>query len=104
MGDVFVIQFATLDGVASDPDGRWGTSYCGWAFRDGSGPVSDDKFRLGPRMENGIQLYGRKAWEHFSRLWPNRHTAYATVMNKVPKRVASRTGIDASAWSNSRAP
>jgi hypothetical protein len=55
-------------------------------------------------MENGIQLYGRKAWEHFSRLWPNRHTAYATVMNKVPKRVASRTGIDASAWSNSRAP
>ena len=51
MGDVIVIQFATLDGVVSDPDGRWGTGYGGWAFRYGPGPVSDDKFRLGARME-----------------------------------------------------
>ena len=69
MGDVIVIQFSTLDGVVSDPDGRMGTGYGGWAFKYGSGPVSDDKFRLGGRMTHGVQLYGRRTWEHFARLW-----------------------------------
>jgi dihydrofolate reductase len=101
MGDIIVIQFATLDGVVSDPDGRGGTGYGGWAFKYGPGPVSDDKFRLGERMTDGVQLYGRRTWEHFSRLWPARDTPYARVMNTVPKRVATRGGIDASAWSNS---
>jgi dihydrofolate reductase len=103
MSDVIVIQFVTLDGVVSDPDGRWGTGYGGWAFKYGSGPVSDDKFRLGARMTDGVQLYGRRTWEHFARLWPGRDTDYARVMNSVPKRVATRTGIDATAWSNSAA-
>jgi dihydrofolate reductase len=103
MGDVIVIQFSTLDGVVSDPDGRWGTGHGGWAFRYGPGPVSDDKFRLGARMEQGVQLYGRRTWEHFARLWPGRDGDYARLMNAVPKRVATRTGIDATAWSNSAA-
>jgi dihydrofolate reductase len=103
MGDIIVIQFATLDGVVSDPDGRAGTEHGGWAFRYGSGPVTDDKFRLGSRMEQGVQLYGRRTWEQFARIWPSRDTAYAQLMNTVPKRVATRTGIDASAWSNSAA-
>ena len=103
MGDVIVIQFATLDGVVSDPDGRWGTDYGGWAFRYGAGPVSDDKFRLGERMEKGAQLYGRRTWEQFAKLWPNRDGDYARLMNAVPKYVATRTGIDATAWSNSAA-
>jgi dihydrofolate reductase len=103
MGDVIVIQFITLDGVVSDPDGRWGTGHGGWAFRYGPGPVSDDRFRLGPRMERGVQLYGRRTWEHFARLWPGREGDYARLMNAVPKRVVTRTGIDADAWSNSAA-
>lgn len=103
MGDVIVIQFCTLDGVVSDPDGRAGTRYGGWAFRYGSGPVSDDKFGLGTRMEQGVQLYGRRTWENFARVWPGRDTDYARLMNSVPKRVATRTGIDASVWSNSAA-
>lgn len=103
MGDVVVIQFVTLDGVVSDPDGRWGSSYGGWAFRYGLGPVSDDKFRLGARMDHGVQLYGRRTWEHFSRLWPGRDGDFAQRMNDVPKRVATRTGIDPTAWSNSEA-
>ena len=101
MGDVIVTAFATLDGVVSDPDGRWGTDHGGWAFRYGAGPVSDDKFRLGSRMDEGVQLYGRRTWEHFSRLWPTRDGDFAARMNAVPKRVATRTGIDASAWSGS---
>jgi len=103
MGDVIVIQFCTLDGVVSDPDGRWGTGHGGWAFRYGPGPVSDDKFRLGARMEQGVQLYGRRTWEHFARLWPGRDGDFARLMNAVPKRVATRTGIDATAWPNSAA-
>jgi dihydrofolate reductase len=103
MGDVIVVQFSTVDGVVSDPDGRWGTAYGGWAFRYGPGPVTDDKFRLGARMEHGVQLYGRRTWEHFARLWPSRDGDFARVMNAVPKRVATRTGIDATAWSNSAA-
>ncbi|SNY69003.1 dihydrofolate reductase family protein [Paractinoplanes atraurantiacus] len=95
MGDVIVIQFITLDGVVSDPRS--------WAFRYGQGPVSDDKFRLGERMEQGVQLYGRRTWEEFSRLWPSRDSDYAKLMNAVPKRVATRTGIDASAWAHSAA-
>jgi dihydrofolate reductase len=103
MGDVIVTQFCTLDGVVSDPDGRWGTSYGGWAFRYGPGAVSNDKFRLGERMEKGVQLYGRRTWEQFSRLWPGRDGDFARLMNAVPKRVATHSGIDASAWSNSAA-
>jgi len=103
MGDVIVIQFVTLDGVVSDPDGRWGSDHGGWAFRYGLGPVSDDKFRLGERMERGVQLYGRRTWQHFATLWPGRDGDFAQLMNTVPKRVASRTGIDAGAWSNSAA-
>ena len=103
MGDVIVIQFATLDGVVSDPDGRGGTDYGGWAFRHGLGPVSDDKFRLGSLMDDGVQLYGRRTWEQFARLWPNRDGGFATSMNAARKRVATRTGIDATQWSNSAA-
>jgi dihydrofolate reductase len=101
MGDVIVIQFCTLDGVVSDPDGRWGTGHGGWAFRYGPEPVSNDKFRLGAHMEQGVQLYGRRTWAHFARLWPVRDGNFARLMNVAPKRVATRTGIDATAWSNS---
>lgn len=101
MGDVIVVQFCTLDGVVSDPDGRWGTATGGWAFRYGAGPVSDDKFRLGTRMERGVQLYGRRTWEHFAGLWPARGGAFADLMNAVPKRVATRGGVDTSGWRNS---
>jgi dihydrofolate reductase len=103
MGDIIVIQFSTADGVVSDPDGSGGTNYGGWAFRYGSGPVSDDKFRLGERMEKGVQLYGRRTWESFAKVWPGRDSDYAKLMNAVPKRVATRTAIDADAWPNSAA-
>jgi dihydrofolate reductase len=101
MGEVIVVQFMTLDGVVSDPDGRGGTSYGGWAFRFGPGAVTDDKFRVRERTD--VQLYGRRTWERFSQLWPSRDSEWAKVMNAVPKRVATRTGVDATAWSNSAA-
>ena len=102
---VIVIQFITLDGIVSDPDGSGGsgdTPAGGWAFRHGPETVAGDKFRLGRTLDDGVMLLGRKTWQLFSRLWPGRDDPFSARMNAVPKLVASRTLTDASAWANSR--
>ncbi len=101
MGRVVVIEFVSLDGIVSDPDGSSGTAVGGWAFRHGPESVAGDKFRLGPVMDGGVMLLGRSTWELFSRIWPNRSDEFSTRLNKMAKLVASRTLTDASAWSNS---
>jgi dihydrofolate reductase len=98
---VIVIQFITLDGVVSDPDGSGGTPQGGWAFRHGPGTVAGDKFRLGAQLDDGVLLLGRTTWQLFSRLWPGRDDPFASRMNAVPKLVASRTLTDTAAWANS---
>jgi dihydrofolate reductase len=98
---VTVIQFITLDGIVSDPDGSGGTADGGWAFRYGPESVAGDKFELEDTLDNGVLLLGRKTWQLFSRLWPDRDTPFAKRMNAVPKLVASRTLADSSAWANS---
>jgi dihydrofolate reductase len=98
---VIVIEFITLDGIVSDPDGSAGTPGGGWAFRHGPEAIAGDKFQLGSVMDNGVLLLGRKTWEMFSRIWPGRDNPFANRMNAVPKLVASRTLTDASAWTNS---
>ncbi|SOD86032.1 dihydrofolate reductase family protein [Streptomyces sp. Ag109_G2-15] len=99
---VIVIEFITLDGVVSDPDGSAGTPYGGWAFRHGPEAVAGDKFRLGGVLDEGVMLLGRTTWELFARLWPGRDDPFAARLNAVPKLVASRTAPDVSAWSHSR--
>ena len=99
---VIVIQFITLDGIVSDPDGSDGTPAGGWAFRHGPETVAGDKFRLGSTLDDGVMLLGRRTWQLFSRLWPGRDTPFAARLNAVPKLVASRTLADASAWANSQ--
>ena len=99
---VIVIEFITLDGIISDPDGSGGTPTGGWAFRHGPQTVAGDKFRLGSTMDEGVLLLGRETWQLFSRLWPSRDDPFSARMNAIPKLVASRTLTDASAWANSR--
>jgi dihydrofolate reductase len=99
---VIVIEFITLDGIVSDPDGSAGTPTGGWAFRHGPETVAGDKFRLGSILDDGVMLLGRTTWQLFSRLWPRRDDPFSTRMNTIPKLVASRTLTDASAWANSR--
>jgi dihydrofolate reductase len=101
---VIVIEFITLDGIVSDPDGSAGTPLGGWAFQYGPETVAGDKFRLGSTLDDGVMLLGRATWELFSRLWPGRDSPFAARMNAVPKLVASRvlTGADTAAWANSR--
>jgi len=98
---VIVIQFVTLDGVVSDPDGTEGSPGGGWAFRHGPEAVAGDKFRLGERLDTGTLLLGRRTWQLFSRLFPLRADPFSTAMNRAPKAVAARTPFDVAAWSNS---
>jgi dihydrofolate reductase len=99
---VIVIQFITLDGIVSDPDGSGKTPTGGWAFRHGPETVAGDKFRLGSTLDEGVMLLGRTTWQLFSRLWPRRDDPFSARMNAVPKLVASATLTDTSAWANSR--
>jgi dihydrofolate reductase len=99
---VIVIEFITLDGIVSDPDGSGGTPAGGWAFRHGPETVAGDKFRLGSTLDDGVMLLGRRTWQLFSRIWPGRDDPFSARMNAVPKLVASRTLTDTSAWANSQ--
>ncbi|MCQ9129272.1 dihydrofolate reductase family protein [Streptomyces hilarionis] len=99
---VIVIEFITLDGIVSDPDGSAGTPSGGWAFRHGPETVAGDKFRLGDTLDDGVMLLGRTTWQLFSRLWPGRDDPFARRMNAVPKLVVSRSLTDTSTWANSR--
>jgi dihydrofolate reductase len=99
---VIVIEFITLDGIVTDPDGSGRTPAGGWAFRHGPEAVAGDKFRLGRTLDDGVLLLGRATWQLFSRIWPGRDDPFAERMNAVPKLVASRTLTGTSAWANSR--
>src|SRR6516225_234226 len=57
---VIVIEFITLDGIVTDPDGRGGTPAGGWAFRHGPEAVVGDPFRLGSVLDEGVLLAGRE--------------------------------------------
>jgi dihydrofolate reductase len=103
MGKTIVIQYITIDGVVEDPDGSDGTPLGGWAMRFGPEGIAGDKFRLGDMMTTGVLLFGRRTWDHFSELWPNRDSEFATAMNKATKAVLTNRPVDATAWSNSTA-
>jgi dihydrofolate reductase len=52
-------------------------------------------------MDTGVMLLGRRTWDLFSRLWPNRTDPFAARMNAMRKLVVTKSGVDASAWANS---
>jgi dihydrofolate reductase len=96
-----VIAFSTVDGIIEDPDGRAATPNGGWAFRHGPDAVAGDRFRLGPVLDSGALLLGRKTWQLFSHIWPDRTDDFSAAMNRMPKLVASHTLTDLRAWENS---
>jgi dihydrofolate reductase len=101
MHKVTVIEYATLDGVVEDPDGSGDTPAGGWMFRHGTEPVQGDKFSLGPLLDTGVLLLGRRTWQAFATIWPNRTDEFSSRMNTIPKLVASRSLTSADAWHNS---
>jgi dihydrofolate reductase len=103
MGRLIIIQFITLDGVVEDPDGSDQSPCGGWAMRHGPQGVAGDKFRLGPLLQRATLVFGRRTWEHFSTLWPNREDPFSQAMNAAQKAVVTHRVIDPATWSNSRA-
>ncbi len=103
MGRLIVVSFITLDGVVEDPDGSDGTSFGGWAMRHGPQGVAGDKFRLGPILEHGVLLFGRRTWDHFRTLWPRRDDPFSQAMNAATKAVVTHRPVDQTQWAHSRA-
>jgi dihydrofolate reductase len=101
MGRLIVVQYITLDGVVEDPDGRGGTPFGGWAMAYGPEGVAGDKFRLGDIYDDGVLLFGRRTWDHFSKLWPARDHAFAQAMNRAEKAVATSRPLPDDVWTNS---
>jgi len=101
MSRVIVIEFVSLDGVMQDPDGSEGSSQGGWAFRYGPEAVAGDKFGLGEVLDTGTMLLGRRTWQLFSKIWPDRDDEFSAKMNAMPKLVVSRSMDRATEWQNS---
>jgi dihydrofolate reductase len=101
MSRVIVIEFVSLDGVMQDPDGSEGSSQGGWAFRYGPEAVAGDKFGLGEVLDTGTMLLGRRTWQLFSKIWPDRDDEFSAKMNAMPKLVVSRSMERATEWQNS---
>ena len=96
-----VVAFSTLDGIIQDPAGSEGTPAGGWVFRNGPEAVAGDRFKLGPTLDSGVLVLGRRTWEQFAQIFPSRTGEFDVAMNRVPKLVASRTLTDLSAFPTS---
>ncbi|BDO43781.1 dihydrofolate reductase family protein [Cellulomonas sp. NTE-D12] len=101
MHQVIISEFGTLDGVVEDPDGSGGGGAGAWAFRFGREAIAGDVFRLGPLLETGTLLLGRRTWELFRQLWPTRTDPFSLAMNRIEKVVVSRGTPDLSGWDRS---
>jgi dihydrofolate reductase len=105
MSKIVVFNSVTLDGVMqaparSDEDIRGGFQHGGWAT-----PYADSVLGsvAGESMaENGGLLLGRRTYEDFFAVWPNRtDNPFTPVLNNTQKYVASTTLKEPLPWSNS---
>ena len=95
----------TLDGVIQAPgrpdeDVRGGFKHGGWAI-----PYADSvmgKVAGESMVKSGGLLLGRRTYQDFFSVWPNRtDNPYTEVLNNTPKYVASRTLEEPLPWKNS---
>ncbi len=109
MGKIVVINNVTLDGVMQAPgrpdeDTRDGFTHGGWAI-----PYNDEVMgrEMGRMMaestaQSGSLLFGRRTYEDFYSVWPNRtDNPFTPVLNNTQKYVASTTLKEPLPWQNS---
>src|SRR5215217_7629260 len=105
MSKIIVFNSLTLDGVMQAParpdeDVRGGFQYGGWAT-----PYSDPEMGKAAAESGataGGLLLGRRTYEDFYNVWPNRtDNPYTEVLNNAQKYVASRTLKEPLPWMNS---
>ena len=106
MSKIVTFLHTTLDGVAQGP-GHPDEDRSG-GFKDGgwSQQFSDEALgkAIGAHMgQTGGLLFGRKTYEHFFKVWPNRKDGnpFTPVLNNTMKYVASRTLKEPLPWQNS---
>jgi len=102
---VVVIENVTLDGVMqaparADEDPRDGFAHGGWAIPYGDAVMRE---KMAERMgRGGALLLGRRTYEDFFSVWPNRtDNPYTEVLNRTEKYVASTTLTEPLPWENS---
>lgn len=104
MGQIHVITFATLDGVAQAPGGQQEDTDGGFRFGGWQAPVSDEVVgaHVGERIqEMDALLLGRRTYDIWAAYWPTAghdgpDATIAERFDEVPKYVASRTLVDPS--------
>lgn len=110
MAKVIVVNHVTLDGVMQAParpdeDTRDGFERGGWAIAGNDhmiGQKMGERMVAGEGMARGGLLLGRRTYEDFYGVWPNRpDNPYTEVLNSTTKYVASRTLSEPLPWANS---
>jgi dihydrofolate reductase len=102
---VVVVENVTLDGVMQAParpeeDPRDGFAHGGWAVGYGDAVMGEQMARRMAR--DGAMLLGRRTYEDFYAVWPNRtDNPYTEVLNRSQKYVASTTLSEPLPWENS---
>jgi dihydrofolate reductase len=106
MSKVVVFMNLTLDGVMQAPgrpdeDRRGDFEYGGWAL-----PYADHemgKVAAESMATTGALVFGRRTYEDFYSVWPNRtdDNPFTTVLNNTRKYVASTTLAEPLPWVNS---
>lgn len=106
MGKIVVFMSVSLDGVMQAPgrpdeDMRGGFQHGGWAS-----PYADPEQgkAVGESMATtGGLLFGRRTYEDFYKVWPNRTDGnpFTDVLNHTPKYVTSNTLKEPLPWMNS---
>lgn len=105
MRKIAVFNSLTLDGVMQAPgrpdeDRRGSFEHGGWATSYAD-PVMAGVAGEGMAKGGGI-LFGRRTYEDFYSVWPNRtDNPFTDVLNKSPKYVASSTLVEPLPWINS---
>jgi dihydrofolate reductase len=102
MGDVYVTEFISIDGVIEDPGGSENHEHGGWAFEYNRGE-DGEKFKFDETMASDALLLGRITYEGFAEAWPKRtedETGFADKFNNMAKYVVSSTLKDPE-WNNS---
>jgi dihydrofolate reductase len=102
MGKVVVFMNLTLDGVTQAParpdeDTRGGFEHGGWAMPYATMEAAEES-----KAYSGALLLGRRTYEDFYTVWPNRtDNPFTEVLNNTQKYVASTTLEEPLPWSNS---
>jgi dihydrofolate reductase len=102
MSKVVVFTNLTLDGVMQAPgrpdeDRRGGFEHGGWATPYATMEAAEESM-----ANTGALLLGRRTYEDFYAVWPNRtDNPFTAVLNNTQKYVASTTLEEPLSWSNS---